>query len=188
MATLKQWLVILGCLFTMANALAASECNTRKYYECYEYEESEDDKKVWQEDKVTPPAAPDIDKLIPFEVSVANANRFLVDPASISVGQDGVVRFTVVIESSGGARTVNYEGLRCSTRERRLYAFGQPDGSWIESKGSTWILMHKQQHKMLNAYPAVLADEYFCINREPPKDAAVAIERLKNGSAATSTR
>jgi hypothetical protein len=98
-----------------------------------------------------------------------------------------VVRFTVVIESSN-ARTVNFEGLRCSTRERRLYAFGQPDGSWIESKGSTWILMHKQQHKMINAYPAVLADEYFCIDRELPKDPAEAIQRLKFGPAATSTR
>jgi hypothetical protein len=188
MTSLRQCLVSLVCLLAAGGVLAATECNTRKYYECYEYEESEDEKKVWQEEKIKPPAAPDMDKLIPVEVSVANNNRFLVDPASISVGKDGVVRFTIVIESSAGAKTVNYEGLRCSTRERRLYAFGQPDGTWIESKGSTWILMHKQQHKMLNAYPAVLADEYFCIDREPPADAAAAIERLKRGPAATSIR
>jgi CNP1-like family len=188
MASWKQWAAALSTVFAVGSALAAAECNTRKYYECYEYEESEDEKKVWQEEKVTPPAAPDMDKLIPFEVSVANANRFLVDPASVSVGKDGVVRFTVVIESSGGARTVNYEGLRCKTRERRLYAFGQPDGSWIESKGSSWILMQKQQHKMVNAYPAVLAYEYFCLDMEPPPSAEVAVERLRTGPAATSAR
>lgn len=188
MGSLRQWVAALGCLVAASSALAATECNTRKYYECYEYEESEDDKKVWAEDKVTLPAAPDMDKLIPFEVSVSNTNRFLVDPASVSVGKDGVVRFTVVIESSGGARTVNFEGLRCSTRERRLYAFGQPDGTWIESKGSSWILLHKQQHKMINAYPAVLAYEYFCLDLEPPPSAEVAVARLKSGPAATSAR
>jgi len=178
----------LACLCCLGNVWAATDCSTRKYYECYEYEESEEDKKAWQEEKSKLPPPPDPAKLLPIEVSVANDNRFLVDPASISIGQDGVVRFTVVIESTGGARTVNYEGLRCSTRERRLYAFGQQDGTWIESKGSTWILMHKQQHKMLNAYPAVLADEYFCINREPPKDVAAAVEQLKYGPAATALR
>lgn len=167
-------------------ALAAVECDTRKYYECYDYQESEEDKKVWVEEKYTLPAAPDMDKLIPFEVNVSNANRFLVDPASVSVGKDGVVRFTVVIESSGGARTINYEGLRCKTRERRLYAFGQPDGSWIESKGSSWIQMQKQQHKMHNAYPAVLAYDYFCLDLEPPPSAEVAVSRLRSGPATPS--
>lgn len=188
MLSLKGFCVLGVALLAAGNALAASECNTRKYYECYDYVESEEDQKAWQEEKVKPPVAPDLDSLIPFEVNVSNANRFLVDPASLSIGKDGVVRFTVVIESSGGARTVNYEGLRCATRERRLYAFGQPDGSWIESKDSPWILMHKQQHKMHNAYPAVLADEYFCVNREQPKDVAEAVQRLKSGSAATSMR
>lgn len=187
MTRLKQCCTALVCLFVVPSVLAA-ECNTRKYYECYEYEESEVDTKVWQEEKVTPPAAPDADKLIPFEVSVDNPNRFFVDPASISIGKDGVVRFTVVIESSGGARTINYEGLRCITRERRLYAFGQQDGSWIESKKAPWIPMLKQQHKMINAYPAVLADEYFCLNHETPQDASIAIERLNRGSAAISAR
>ncbi|MFM7122268.1 MAG: CNP1-like family protein, partial [Fluviibacter sp.] len=74
----KRLAAALSTVFAVGSALAAAECNTRKYYECYEYEESEDEKKVWQEEKVTPPAAPDMDKLIPFEVSVANANRFLV--------------------------------------------------------------------------------------------------------------
>lgn len=181
-------LVVLAALSLASHAFAAVECDTRKYYECYDYQESEEDKKVWQEEKYKLPEAPDMGKLIPFEVNVSNANQFFVDPASVSVGQDGVVRFTVVIESSGGARTVNYEGLRCKTRERRLYAFGQKDGTWVESQGSSWILMQKQQHKMHNAYPAVLAYEYFCLDLEPPPSAEVAVERLRSGPAVTSAR
>ena len=170
--------------FMVQGAVAATNCS--KYYECYDFEEEPTE--AWQELKAKLPAAPDPDKLIPFEVSVANANRFFVDPASISVGKDGVVRFTVVIEASGGARTVNYEGLRCDTRERRLYAFGQPDGSWAESQGSSWIPVHKQQHRMHNGYPAVLFDEYFCVDRMPVASPQVAIDALNGGSAATSGR
>jgi len=179
---------VLAAAFVASHAFAAAECDTRKYYECYDYQESEEDKKVWQEEKYKLPAAPDMDQLIPFEVNVSNANRFFVDPTSVSVGNDGVVRFTVVIESSGGARTVNYEGLRCKTRERRLYAFGQKDGTWVESQGSSWILMQKQQHKLHNAYPAVLAYEYFCLDLEPPPSAEVAVARLKSGPSTTWSR
>ncbi len=185
---LRGRLIAFVMLCAAGHVFAAVECDTRKYYECYDYQESEEDKKVWQEEKYKLPAAPDMDKLIPFEVNVSNANRFLVDPDSVSVGNDGVVRFTVVIESSGGARTVNYEGLRCKTRERRLYAFGQKDGTWIESQGSSWILMQKQQHKMHNAYPAVLAYEYFCLDLEPPPSAAVAVERLRTGPVESALR
>lgn len=156
---------------------AATNCS--KYYECYEYEEGP--AVVWQEEKLVLPAKPDPAKLIPFEVNVANTNRFFIDPASIAVGKDGVVRFTIVVDASGGARSVNYEGLRCETRERKLYAFGQADGSWVESKGSSWIPVLKQEHKMHNGYPAVLADEYFCVDRVPVASQAIAVKRLENG-------
>ena len=179
-------LLLLGLLGLSATAWAAQECDTRKYYECYDYQETPQE--AWKEEKYTLPAPPDADKLIPFEVNVANANRFFVDPDSISIGKDGVVRFTVVIESSSGARTVNYEGLRCETRERRLYAFSQPNGQWAENPGATWMAVHKQQHKMHNGYPGVLFDEYFCVNREPVASPAVAIERLRHGPPATVQR
>lgn len=179
-------LLMLACGVSVPIVLAAGPVNCSKYYECYDYEEAPTE--AWKEEKLVLPAPPDRSKLIPFEVSVANANQFFVDPASISVGKDGIVRYTVVVQASGGATTINYEGLRCETRERRLYAFGEPDGSWIENKGSIWLGMLKQQHKLLNSYSAVLADEYFCIDRIPVESQAQAIERLQKGSAAASAR
>ena len=172
-------LLLFGVLGVQTSAWAQS-CS--KYYECYDYEEGPAD--VWKEDKPKLPAAPDEAKLIPFEVSVANANQFFVDPASVSIGKDGVVRFTVVIESSGGARTVNYEGMRCETRERRLYAFGQSNGQWAENQGNAWIPIHKQEHKMHNGYPAVLFDEYFCVDRLPVASVEAAVDALRRGAAA----
>jgi len=42
-----------------------------------------------------------------------------IDSKSLSVGTDGVVRYSVVIVSGSGARNVLFEGLRCATREFR---------------------------------------------------------------------
>lgn len=181
---MRRWCMLLLGSLMVQTAVAAQNCS--KYYECYDFEEEATES--WKELKAKLPSAPVESKLIPFEVSVANANRFYIDPASVSVGKDGVVRYTVVIESSGGARTVNYEGLRCETRERRLYAFGQADGSWIESQGSSWIPVHKQEHKMHNGYSAVLFDEYFCVDRVAVASPDAAIEALNRGSAVTSGR
>lgn len=176
--------LLLTLAFCAPTVWAAASC--KNYYECYEYEEGPT--VAWQEEKLSLPAAPVANQLIPFEVDISNPNRFFVDPASISVGTDGVVRFTAVIETSGGTKNTNYEGLRCETRERKIYAFGQADGTWVESKGASWIAMLKQQHKLHNAYFAVLADEYFCVDRVPVASPAVAVQRLKTGPAEKALR
>src|SRR3982074_2310115 len=47
---------------------------------------------------------------------------FFIDKNSLSVGTDGVIRYTVVVKSPAGARNVNYEGIRCDNYNWRLYA------------------------------------------------------------------
>ncbi|MFP3740302.1 CNP1-like family protein, partial [Burkholderia sp. SIMBA_019] len=83
-----------------------------------------DRKGTWQENKVESlPALPQAGtQLLPFDVSNNTQLKFAVDPASLSVGSDGVVRYAIVITSPGGARNINYEGIRCDTYEWRLYA------------------------------------------------------------------
>ena len=87
----------------------------------------EDDYEVkkWEEVAVQLPASPKESSLQPFYVSATTDNRFWVDLDSVSVGSDGVVRYTLVVRTGTGAKNVSYEGMRCETRERRLYAFGR---------------------------------------------------------------
>src|SRR4030065_1495297 len=94
--------------------------------------------KPWVELSAQLPPAPKAENLVEFNVSSATRNRHFVDTASISVGDDKVVRYTVVIEAAGGAKNVSFEGMRCATGERRLYAYGQPDGGWWE-EGNTRV-------------------------------------------------
>lgn len=88
----------------------------------FEYDFDED-KKPWQETQTQLPAYPRPEHLVPFEVSVASRNRYYIDEESLSVGESGVVRYTVVVRTPGGAENVRL-GTRCDDGQHKLYAFG----------------------------------------------------------------
>jgi hypothetical protein len=91
----------------------------------------------WLEMGVTPPAYPKAENLIKFPTTWTNSD-ILVDRTSFSVGDDAVVRYVLVIKTAGGAENVTFEGLRCATGQRRIYAFGRRDQTWSPSKAGDW--------------------------------------------------
>jgi len=113
--------------------------------------------KPWQEIEAQLPSPPQAANLIPFPVG-ATRNRYAIDYSSVSVGTDGVVRYTVVIEASGGARNVSFEGMRCATGERKLYAFGRAD-SWSRNRNARWDIIKSRQ---ADGYHRELFASYFC--------------------------
>lgn len=98
----------------------------------------DDEQKPWQEVEALLPAAPQAGNLRAFEVGGGKGHRYYLDQASLSSGQDGVVRYTLVVRTAGGAENVTYEGMRCSDGERKLYAFGRPDGQWSRNRHARW--------------------------------------------------
>ncbi|GJG97448.1 CNP1-like family protein [Cupriavidus pauculus] len=121
----------------------------------------------FQEVQAELPALPNDADLIPFSVNDSSTDfRFAVDPKSISVGTDRVVRYTVVITSSGGGRNVSYEGMRCDAFERRIYAT-LPKGApaWVPNMGEERDLWIRMQTRARNSYAATLATDYFCEGR-----------------------
>jgi hypothetical protein len=88
----------------------------------------------WREAEA--PSPPDLrtDRLIPLEMP-PSALRFGVDPASVSLGRDGIVRYVVVATSTSGAVNAMYEGIRCNTAEFKVYARYNPGSGWVRSQG-----------------------------------------------------
>jgi hypothetical protein len=125
-----------------------------------------DRKGTWTENKVdTLPPLPKDSDLLPFVVSQNTPLTFAVDKNSISVGDDGVVRYTVVATSTSGARNVNYEGIRCDTYEWRRYAsFDDAGTGW--DRGSAFEF-RRIENGELNAYQAALYQDYFCASKLP---------------------
>ena len=57
----------------------------------------------WSEMQAQLPAYPVDAQLVPLVIGAATPHRFFVDVRSISMGSDGVVRYTMVIKAQGGA-------------------------------------------------------------------------------------
>lgn len=142
-------------------------------------DEEDGGKKEWAELEVKPPPYPKTGNLIPFEVSGASSNRFYIDADSISVGGDGVVRYTLVIRSPNGAENISYEGIRCETREQKYYAFGRRDGSWSGARTAAW---RRIEYKEINRQHGVLYQDFFCSSGKKPVGLPPEIiRRLKYG-------
>ncbi|CAH0443543.1 CNP1-like family protein [Ralstonia syzygii] len=112
--------------------------------------------KPFKEDTVTFPAPPVDRDAVPFSVGRDESPlRFAIDPKSVSIGKDNVVRHTVLITSKTGARNVNYEGLRCDTGERRIYATLRNDtDQWIANRAVDMNESANTETASLNAYKA----------------------------------
>jgi hypothetical protein len=96
------------------------------------------DEKVWTEAAAAPPATFSTEVLIPFEVMKASALSYGIDPNTLTVGEDGVVRYVMVARSSSGALNVLYQGIRCATAETKTYARLNDKGSWNASPDAGW--------------------------------------------------
>lgn len=135
-----------------------------------------DKDKTWQEAAVDLPAAPKEENLARFFVSATATQSFAIDVQSISVGADGVVRYTLAATSAAGARSVSYEGIRCATNEKKLYAFGQADGTWSRARRDQW---DRISNNAANRQHAALAREYFCLGTTVAGSAGEIARRLR---------
>jgi CNP1-like family len=94
----------------------------------------------WKEAEAPPPPALKTEQLVPLEIS-SSVLRWGVDPASIRIGNDGVVRYVVVARGEGGAVNALYEGVRCNTAEVKLYARNSGD-KWVPVRDADWKPLH----------------------------------------------
>ena len=112
----------------------------------------------WAEAETQLPTFPVAENLIPFSVGANSQTTYAIDRKSLSLGEDGVLRFTLVIKTSSGAENVSYDGLRCATSERRSYAFGRPDGTWSPARSKQWVKVRGTS----NNHFVELYSSYFC--------------------------
>jgi hypothetical protein len=90
----------------------------------------------WREMDAPPPPALQSGGLVPLDMPPSGL-RFFVQPDSVSIGSDGIVRYVVVATSSGGAVNGIYEGLHCDKAMFRTYARHNPDQGWV-SVNTQW--------------------------------------------------
>jgi len=92
----------------------------------------------WAEEPTPPPPALSKSRLIPIDMPLHVAVKVAVDPDSISVGGDGVVRYVLVVTNTTGTTSAFYEGVRCITDEVKTYARLGSSGQWTLLESPTW--------------------------------------------------
>ena len=132
--------------------------------------------KQWQEAEAPPPPDFDIRRLVPLEMPHYMSLRFGVDPKTMSVTGDGVVRYVVVAHREGGdAVNAFYEGVRCATDEYKTYA---------RYSGNQWDVVPTSEWKRIDdrnsIYTYQLAKQSLCSGgRAPRATVADMIRELK---------
>lgn len=133
---------------------------------------SQDD---WVESTVPPPPAFSTAKLVPIMMPRYMTLEFGVDPSTIVITPDGVVRYVVVARNpAGSAVNAFYEGVRCATAQVKVYA---------RSNGTEWETATDPQWKALrflnSSYSKALATQGLCGGAAPRVSVGEMLRHLK---------
>ena len=131
----------------------------------------------WKEMDAPPPPAFRTDRLVPFETaSRATALSFGVDPDTIAISGDGVVRYVVVASSKTGAMNALYEGIRCGTAEFKSYARYHPDSGWTLVPNPSWRSLYDT---LPSRHALAFARAGACSGKAPNRSAQDIVRDLK---------
>jgi hypothetical protein len=133
----------------------------------------------WQEQQAALPAYPEQDRLLEVAINTGGQPyKIYVDPDSLSMGEDQVARYTVVIISSSGVWNVSYEGLHCGQRAYRRYAYGI-DGQWQPLDDSSWRPLSGAG---MNKYRVTFYNVYMCSPTEPFRTVSQVLQKLRSSN------
>lgn len=132
----------------------------------------------WKENDVKALPAFDLSRLVEIDMGRNFALVYAIDPATLDIGSDGILRYVMVARSKSGAINAFYEGLRCETAEARVYARHNPSSGWQTSSDSKWQPL-RETAGMLHALR--LARQGGCDGSGPPRSADAVVRQLKNG-------
>ena len=117
-----------------------------------------------QELDVPLPAYPEKKNLMDLKIATDGMQYTVyLDKTSLVLGEDGVVRYTVVLVPGSGVWNVSNEGLRCGEKQYRRYAYGI-DGRWQPLDASPW---RDVRGSGANRYRLILYKHYFCNPMRP---------------------
>jgi len=158
---MKTLAVLTMCLCLAPHLVAAADGDDDVYEEgaikYHHYETPAGSE--WKEQALVLPPYPQEKRLIPVDVGRYDyPYRVLIDSASLSVGKDRLIRYTVVLRSESGVDNVSFEGVQCPGRKYKRYAYGE-SGRFHILPEKKWAFIRSSRQDI---YRAVLAEDYFC--------------------------
>lgn len=165
-------LILLIWLFVRQGGVAADEPE-RPFVDEPEAPIHFEEGEAWKESAIVIPPPPRDSDLIWFAVDdPRHRYRYAIDSRSLTLDEDGVVRYLLLIESQQGVRNLSYEGMNCATHEYKVYAYAGGKGALRPRRNPQWKPIRKEAglrvHRDLRRY-------YMC---EPVVDRALDRKRI----------
>jgi len=133
----------------------------------------------WKEAEVALPARFSTDKLVTVDIEDRSSFEYGIDPDTLSVGTDGVVRYVFVARSRSGAVNVLYEGVRCNAAEVKVYGRWDPgSASWRTNTTDEWQALDARGS---TRRALKLAQTGLCDGRAPNGSPRQILDTLRNG-------
>jgi hypothetical protein len=105
----------------------------------------------WKESEAPPAPTFNKDKLLALDMPKYVSLRFGIDPNTITITADGIVRYVVVSTNTSGSVNAIYEGIRCDLGEVKTYARTNSSGQWTAVKDPKWLALndnHPSKHAL----------------------------------------
>ena len=92
----------------------------------------------WRESEAPPPPAFNQEQLLPITMPSYVSLQLGLDPATLRITPDGIIRYVVVARNATGSVSAMYEGIQCATWKVKTYARYASSGQWSTVKEPKW--------------------------------------------------
>jgi hypothetical protein len=92
----------------------------------------------WKETDAPPPPTFNTNTLVPIVMPPYVTLKFGVDPDTLTITPDGIVRYVMVATNASGSVNAMYEGIRCATDQVKTYARHNSSAGWTVIKEPQW--------------------------------------------------
>jgi hypothetical protein len=109
------------------------------------------------------PAFPRSEELVRLDGDEIEARyAYWIDQRNLAIDGDGVIRYTIVLQSPQGAANVFFEGFRCDARAYKTYAYATRQGRFQPYAKGRWRELKEVRESASRAYLWLLYHRYFC--------------------------
>lgn len=130
----------------------------------------------WKESPVPPAPEFDAKRMLEIDMPKMLDLKYGVDPKTIVVTDDGVVRFVAIAKNTGpeGAMNAFYDAIRCATGETKTYARYSGNG-WHAVENPEWMSLDSPRTR----YNLALARQAVCSSAAPRGPASEIVRALR---------
>jgi hypothetical protein len=119
----------------------------------------------WKEAEAPTPPSFSSTQLLPVEMPNYVSLTFGVDPATLTITSDGIVRYVMVAVNASGSVNAMFEGIRCATGEVKTYARSNATRVWTNVKDPQW---RNLTDNLPSKHALALARQGACDGRSTP--------------------